>query len=317
MPAHDSPIFERRFGEVLVSTDAARLDMEVIHGFLSRSYWSAGIPRETLERAIRNSLCFGVYLNEAQMGFARVITDRATFAYFADVFILETHRGRGLSKLLMEAIMAHPDLQGLRRFSLSTRDAHGLYRQFGFESPRMPDRLMEILDLDVYKRQRPADARRMPAPQSRATESRVPQPVKRVLFVCVGNSCRSQMAEAFANHLGQGSVQAWSAGSAPLGWIAPDTYTVMQEKELSLDRQWSKSLRDVPVAEMDFVVGMGCEVSCPVPAGFQGRVIEWTIPDPFTGEIELYRSIRDLIEAHVRALLAEIGGKPDEGHDDG
>ena len=125
------------------------------------------------------------------------------------------------------------------------------------------------------------------------------------------------MAEAFADHLGQGSIQAWSAGSAPLGWIAPDTYTVMQEKGLSLDRQWSKGLGDVPVAEMDFVVGMGCEVSCPVPAGFKGRVIEWSIPDPFTGEIELYRAIRDLIEAHVRALLADIGGSPDAGHDEG
>ena len=309
MPDTDNPVFERRRGDVLVSTDPARLDMEVIYGFLSRVYWSEGIPRDTLERALRNSLCFGVYVNEAEVGFARAITDRATFAYLADVFILETHRGRGLSKLLMEAIMAHPDLQGLRRFSLSTRDAHGLYRQFGFESPRMPDRLMEILDLDVYKRQRRANARRMRSSQSRAAglqASGLRESVKRVLFVCVGNACRSQMAEAFANHLGQGSVRAWSAGSAPLGWIAPETYTVMQEKGLSLDGQWSKGVRDVPAAEMDVVVGMGCEVSCPVPAGFKGRVIEWSIPDPFTGEVELFRAIRDLIETNVRDLIVEV-----------
>jgi N-acetylglutamate synthase-like GNAT family acetyltransferase len=145
-------VIERQFGEAVISTDRARLDIDVIHGFLSQAYWSEGIPRAILERAIRNSLCFGVYVDGAQVGFARVITDRATFAYLADVFIMESHRRRGLSKFLMQVIMAHPDLQGLRRFSLGTRDAHGLYRQFGFEAPRMPERLMEILDLGVYKR---------------------------------------------------------------------------------------------------------------------------------------------------------------------
>jgi protein-tyrosine-phosphatase len=127
-----------------------------------------------------------------------------------------------------------------------------------------------------------------------------------VLFVCVGNSCRSQMAEAFANHHGNGRVKAWSAGSHPLGEIVPLTYDVLKEKGLTLEGHWSKGLRDVPVAEMDIVVGMGCEVVCPVPAGFKGRVIEWNIPDPFGREIASYRSVRDTIERQVAALLEEL-----------
>jgi len=133
-----------------VSSDPARLDLDVIHGFLRRSYWSPGIPREVVERALRNSLGFGAYHRGAQVGFARVITDRATFAYVADVFVLEEHRGRGVSKLLMQAVMAHPELQGLRRWSLATRDAHGLYRQFGFAPVAQPERHMEILRRDIY-----------------------------------------------------------------------------------------------------------------------------------------------------------------------
>jgi len=124
-----------------------------------------------------------------------------------------------------------------------------------------------------------------------------------VLFVCVGNSCRSQMAEALANHLGQGRIRAWSAGSHPLGEIVPLTFDLLKEKGISLDGHWSKGLRDVPVAEMDIVVGMGCEVVCPVPAGFKGRVIEWNVPDPYGREIEFYRSVRDLIAPQVAALL--------------
>lgn len=124
-----------------------------------------------------------------------------------------------------------------------------------------------------------------------------------VLFVCVGNSCRSQMAEALANHSGQGRVRASSAGSHPLGEIVPLTFDVLKEKGISLDGHWSKGLRDVPVAEMDIVVGMGCEVVCPVPAGFKGRVIEWNIPDPYGREIEFYRSVRDVIARQVAALL--------------
>lgn len=128
-----------------VSSDPARLDLDTIHAYLSRSYWSPGIPRSVVQRAMEHSICFGVYHLREQVGFARVVTDRATFAYLADVFILEAHRGRGLSKKLMASVMAHPDLQGLRRFMLATRDAHGLYRQFGFTDLANPSRIMEIL----------------------------------------------------------------------------------------------------------------------------------------------------------------------------
>jgi GNAT superfamily N-acetyltransferase len=137
---------------IVVSTDPARLDLDVIHGFLKSAYWCEGLPREVIERAIRHSLCFGLYDAGRQVGFARVITDRATYAYLADVFVLESHRGRGLSKRLMQAIVAHPDLQGLRRWSLLTRDAHGLYAQFGFQPLSQPERHMERFDPDVYKR---------------------------------------------------------------------------------------------------------------------------------------------------------------------
>lgn len=130
-------------------------------------------------------------------------------------------------------------------------------------------------------------------------------PVK-ILFVCVGNACRSQMAEAWANHFGDGKVQASSAGSHPFGSIVKDTYTVMSEKGLSLDGQCSKGLRDVTVAEMDVVVGMGCEVECPVPVGFKGRVVDWEIPDPYGRSIDSFRNVRDMIERKVLELLAEI-----------
>src|SRR5690606_21903435 len=117
-----------------VSTDKTLLQTDVIHGFLTTSYWSPGISRALVEKGIRNSLCFGVYEQQgAQVGFARVISDFATFAYLADVFILDAHRGLGLSKKLMTDIMAHPDLQGLRRFLLATRDAHDLYTRFAFK----------------------------------------------------------------------------------------------------------------------------------------------------------------------------------------
>lgn len=133
-----------------ISTDRSLLNVETIHGFLSRSYWAQGIPRETVERSIRGSMCFGVYENSHQVGFARVITDGVTFAYLADVFILEPHRGRGLSKWLVATILAHPDLQGLRRFMLATRDAHGLYQQFGFTPLAQPERFMQLHRPDVY-----------------------------------------------------------------------------------------------------------------------------------------------------------------------
>jgi arsenate reductase (thioredoxin) len=127
-----------------------------------------------------------------------------------------------------------------------------------------------------------------------------------ILFVCIGNSCRSQMAEAYANRLGGARVKAWSAGSAPYGEIVPETVTVLAEKGISLDGYWSKSLKDVPVDEMNVVVGMGCEVVCPVPAGFKGRVIEWNIPDPFNRDLSYFRSVRDLIARQVQALLNEV-----------
>src|SRR5215469_18411989 len=123
---------ERQCGDYLVSTDPARLDLDVIHSYLAGSYWAEGIPRELVARSIENSLCFGVFRGEDQVGFARVVSDYATFAYIGDVFILAQHRGRGLGKFLMECVMKHPELQGLRRWSLVTRDAHGLYKQFGF-----------------------------------------------------------------------------------------------------------------------------------------------------------------------------------------
>jgi GNAT superfamily N-acetyltransferase len=137
-----------------ISTDRTRFDVVAIHAFLSRSYWSPGIPRATVERAIANSLAFGVFHGVEQVGFARVITDRTTFAYLADVYILEGHRGQGLGKRLIETILAHEDLQGLRRFMLATRDAHALYAGFGFKALAAPDRLMEILDPHVYERGR-------------------------------------------------------------------------------------------------------------------------------------------------------------------
>jgi N-acetylglutamate synthase-like GNAT family acetyltransferase len=141
-------------GRFLISTDRSKLDVDVIHRFLARSYWAEGIPRETVVRSIENSLCFGVYDNARQIGFARVISDFATYAYLADVFILEPYRERGLGKELMASIMAHPDLQGLRRWSLGTRDAQGLYAQFGFK-PVVNTRartVMEIADPEIYSR---------------------------------------------------------------------------------------------------------------------------------------------------------------------
>ena len=138
-------------GEYEISTDTRRLDLAVIHQFLAHeSYWSPGIPRAIVERAIDNSLCFGVYHHTAQVGFARVVTDKSTFALLADVFILSSHRGKGLSKWLMRCVVGHEDLQGLRRLLLMTWDAHGLYRQFGFQEIGNPSRFMEILRQDIY-----------------------------------------------------------------------------------------------------------------------------------------------------------------------
>jgi N-acetylglutamate synthase-like GNAT family acetyltransferase len=135
-----------------VSTDTSRLDINVIHGFLTSSYWAENIPVETVRKSIEGSMCFGVYDENRQIGFARMITDKATFAYLADVFILEEYRGRGLSKWLMEIIMSSPELQGLRRIMLATRDAHGLYKKSGFTPLTQPNRWMQIHNPDIYKK---------------------------------------------------------------------------------------------------------------------------------------------------------------------
>jgi GNAT superfamily N-acetyltransferase len=134
-----------------VSTDRARLDVARIHRWLSEeSYWANGIPRAILERAIENSLCFGIYDGGEQIAFARVISDYATYAYLCDVFVAASHRGRGVGKELMRAVREHPSLQGLRRWGLATRDAHGLYEQFGFTPLSMPERMMEVLVKNPY-----------------------------------------------------------------------------------------------------------------------------------------------------------------------
>ena len=143
---------ERTFDDYLISTDSARLDIGVIHGFLRESYWAEAIPREIVERAVANSLCFGAYYRNEQIGFARVVSDYCTFAYIADVFVLAPWRGRGISKALMAEVIRHPDLQGLRRWLLGTKDAHGLYQRFGFTAPQFPDRQMERADPGIYLR---------------------------------------------------------------------------------------------------------------------------------------------------------------------
>lgn len=132
-----------------ISTDADRLDLDMIHRWLSEeSYWAQGRPRELMQRSFDNSICFGAYLEDRQVGFARVVTDRTTFAWLADVFILDEYRGRGYGKALVAAVLAHPELQGLRRWLLATKDAHGLYAQSGFV-PVPPERFMELLDITV------------------------------------------------------------------------------------------------------------------------------------------------------------------------
>lgn len=141
--------------DYLISTNPALLDLDVIHGFLTRSTWSAGIPRETVQRALANSFPFGLYKGGSQIGMARVTTDFATFAYLADVFVLEEHRDRGLSRWLMEAVHAHPDLQGFRRWLLATKTAAWLYRKVGWSPVAQPEIFMEISVPDIYTRQKP------------------------------------------------------------------------------------------------------------------------------------------------------------------
>jgi GNAT superfamily N-acetyltransferase len=133
-----------------ISTDRNRLDVEQIHRFLSSCYWAANIPRRVVERSIEHSLCFGAFCGNQQVGFARAITDHATFAYIADVFVIPEHRGRGVAKLLIRAIIEHPELQGLRRFLLATSDAHGLYARFGFQPLSHPEHYLTLHNPAVY-----------------------------------------------------------------------------------------------------------------------------------------------------------------------
>lgn len=135
-----------------ISDQAADLDLAAVHGFLVTSYWARGIPRATVERSIRHSLSFGMFHGKRQIGFARAVTDRATFAYLADVFVAEDERGRGLGAWLVETVMAHPELTGLRRWLLATRDAHALYRRFGFRPVADPSIFMTLHDPEIYTR---------------------------------------------------------------------------------------------------------------------------------------------------------------------
>jgi GNAT superfamily N-acetyltransferase len=145
-------VMEYRRGEFLISTSPERLNLDVVHGFLTNSYWSRGISREIVARSIVHSLCFGIYEEGGvQVGFARVVSDFATVAYLGDVFVLESHRGRGLSKWLMQCVSEHPRLQNLRRWILVTLDAHGLYSQFGFTPLKAPERFMELHRPNIYE----------------------------------------------------------------------------------------------------------------------------------------------------------------------
>lgn len=161
---------ESRRAEFLISTDPARLDLDLIYGFLTNCYWAKGIPRDVVARSMEHSLCFGIYdeslgkyppsrkvrekggaTGAMQVGFARVISDFATIAYLGDVFVVESHRGRGLGKWMMECIMQHPGLQGLRRWILLTHDAHALYSQFGFTPVKSPESYMELHNPHIYE----------------------------------------------------------------------------------------------------------------------------------------------------------------------
>ena len=151
MDSLEKPI-ELQRGEFLISTDRTRLNLDVIYQFLTSCYWAKGIPREIVARSIEHALCFGIYDGDgAQVGFARVISDFATIAYLGDVFVLESYRGRGLGKWMMECIVQHPSLQGLRRWILLTRDAHQLYSPFGFMPLKAPERYMELHNPAVYE----------------------------------------------------------------------------------------------------------------------------------------------------------------------
>lgn len=153
-------IYETRQDDYLVSTDPKKLDTAAIHAFLTTAYWSPGIPLAVVQKALANSLCFGLYHQGKQVGLSRVVTDHATYAYLCDVYVLEAHRGKGLGHWMVECIMSHPELQNLRRFTLATRDAHGVYAAFGFTPLKAPDRMMERHDPNVYERMAAEAAKR-------------------------------------------------------------------------------------------------------------------------------------------------------------
>jgi GNAT superfamily N-acetyltransferase len=149
-------VLEHRHGHYLISDDPARLDPVAVHSYLTRSYWSENIPLETVQRAMQASLCIGAYAEDgSQVGLVRIISDHATYAYLCDVYVLEEHRRHGLSKAMLELSLRHPRLQGLRTWSLRTRDAHGLYAQFGFKPVEHPESYMALRFPDVYRQ--PAD----------------------------------------------------------------------------------------------------------------------------------------------------------------
>ncbi len=141
---------EYRRGSYRITTDPNQIDVDAVHAYVTQSYWARGISRETVAKSIRGSICFGLFYGPRQIGLGRVITDRATFAYLCDVYVLEGYRGRGLARWLMEVIVAHPELSGLRRFVLVTRSASGLYEKFGFTPLRWPEGYMEIVRPDIY-----------------------------------------------------------------------------------------------------------------------------------------------------------------------
>lgn len=139
-------------GDFTISTDKSKLDLEVIHDYLAnQSYWSKNIPKERIRKSIANALCFGIYYKDNQIGYAKVVSDFSTMAYLGDVFVLEDYRGQGLSKWLMETIMSHPELTGLRRWILLTSDAHELYKKFGWQPIASPEKWMEIHRPDIFR----------------------------------------------------------------------------------------------------------------------------------------------------------------------
>ncbi|HET6991100.1 MAG TPA: GNAT family N-acetyltransferase [Bacteroidia bacterium] len=143
---------EESFNTYRINDHFSETDLKFAHRELAQSYWAKNIPFETVKKAAENSICFNVFSGNEQVAFARVITDKTTYAYLCDVIVTETHRGKGIGKALMTFIMKHPDLQGLRRFTLGTKDAHGLYKQFGFTAPKFPERWMEINVRNIYER---------------------------------------------------------------------------------------------------------------------------------------------------------------------